>query len=410
MITAQLTVGQVNAGEHGRDSRRSVTDRLYIQPGVMLKFNKGSGLDVINPGASLNVGSRSYITGFDQNNNYGPGSTGFVAESASDPQVLFTSLFDDTATTTLVPNPINVTGETSSSNLGPGSWGSVGIQSGALAVINAATFQYGGGAMNTPTLTLPSQSVLAFLTNYDLFPFPPTTDTLGTHVYVTNNNFFHNFDAAMQIEPNGLLAGDPLHPLVSGHPFIHGNVLQSNGIDGMAVVTSRAYLFNTASWQYIGPVEANLLPNTSLSNLGMQIVDTNPTDGLVDGWLPINELPTAAQLPQTLSGQADLKAVTYGAAINEADYSTFANVASQQTGVTGAGVTVGVLSDSFNNQGGYATDVASGDLPTNVNVLQEATRPTKDPFDDEGRAMAQNIYHIAPGASLAFATGEPDTR
>ena len=57
----------------------------------------------------------------------------------------------------------------------------------------------------------------------------------------------------MQIEPNGLLAGDPLHPLVSGHPFIHGNVLQGNGIDGMAVVTSWSYFFNaTASWQYIG--------------------------------------------------------------------------------------------------------------------------------------------------------------
>ena len=48
---------------------------------------------------------------------------------------------------------------------------------------------------------------------------------------------------------------------------------------------------------------------TSLVNLGMQIVDTNPTDGLVDGWLPINELPAAAQLPQTLSGQPDMKEV-----------------------------------------------------------------------------------------------------
>src|SRR5208337_1078952 len=61
---------------------------------------------------------------------------------------------------------------------------------------------------------------------------------------------------------------------------------------------------------------------TSLSNLGMQIVDTNPTDGLIDGWLPINELPAAAQLPQTMSGQPDMRDVTYQAAINEADYST----------------------------------------------------------------------------------------
>ena len=45
----------------------------------------------------------------------------------------------------------------------------------------------------------------------------------------------------MQIDPNGLLAGDPLHPLASGHPFFRGNVMQGNGIDGLAVVTSPSY-------------------------------------------------------------------------------------------------------------------------------------------------------------------------
>ena len=81
--------------------------------------------------------------------------------------------------------------------------------------------------------------------NDTYFPLPPTaTLDLGTHVYITNNNFFDNFDAAMQIEPNGLLAGDPLTPLVSGHPFFRGNVMQGNGIDGLAVVTDRVYLDN----------------------------------------------------------------------------------------------------------------------------------------------------------------------
>jgi len=91
---------------------------------------------------------------------------------------------------------------------------------------------------------------------------PPTaTEDLGTHAYITNNNFFDNFDTALQIEPNGLLAGDPLTPLLSGHPFFRGNVLQGNGIDGMGVVTNRAYLANAASdWQYVGPVELIGLP------------------------------------------------------------------------------------------------------------------------------------------------------
>ena len=39
----------------------------------MMKFNKGAGSTVINPGASLNVGSRSYINGFDLDHTYGPG-------------------------------------------------------------------------------------------------------------------------------------------------------------------------------------------------------------------------------------------------------------------------------------------------------------------------------------------------
>ena len=63
------------------------------------------------------------------------------------------------------------------------------------------------------SFTIDSQSVLSFITGLDV---PPSsagrtgTPTAGTHAYITNNNFYDNFDAAMQIEPNGLLAGDPL--------------------------------------------------------------------------------------------------------------------------------------------------------------------------------------------------------
>ena len=67
----------------------------------------------------------------------------------------------------------------------------------------------------------------------------------------------------MQIDPNGLLAGDPLHPLASGHPFFRGNVLQGNGIDGMSVVTSRLYITSNPGGQYIGPVEAIFAPGGS---------------------------------------------------------------------------------------------------------------------------------------------------
>ncbi len=287
IVLAQLVIGEellVNTGGNGA----AMADRLYIQPGVMIKFNKGSGLNLINPGnaaldmapASINIGSRSYINGFDQDNNYSPadpGPNGFVEESAADFTVLFTSIYDDLAVTKLVPNPINVTGENatqSKANLVPGSWGSVGIQSGAIAVINKAQFQYGGGEVNTQNFTIPSQSVLAFITVYTDFTPPPGigfNPDLGSHVYITNNNFFNNFDAAMQIEPNGLLAGNPLTPLASGDPFLRGNVMTGNGIDGLMVLTDQLYLYTNNFASYLGP-EQSFSPVGGFSNLTVDSV------------------------------------------------------------------------------------------------------------------------------------------
>jgi hypothetical protein len=73
------------------------------------------------------------------------------------------------------------------------------------------------------------------------------------------------------------------------------------------------------------------------------------------------------------------------------------------TGYDGTGVRVGILSDSF-NAGGAANLAAytTGDLPKTVTVLKEG------PADgtNEGRAMAELVHDVAPGASIAFATAE----
>ncbi len=122
IVLAQLVVGQQFIDNSGGKTNW-VSDRLYIQPGSLIEFNKGSGLNVLNPAASLNVGSRAYINANDQPSGYTPvlGSINNIDESAADPQVVFTSIYDDTttATTTLVPIPINVTGEATTPTLGP---------------------------------------------------------------------------------------------------------------------------------------------------------------------------------------------------------------------------------------------------------------------------------------------------
>ena len=75
----------------------------------------------------------------------------------------------------------------------------------------------------------------------------------------------------------------------------------------------------------------------------------------------------------------------------------------QAAGYTGKGITVGVLSDSYNQTTPSASaDVASGDLPANVVVLQDDNDPSND--TDEGRAMLQIVHDVAPDARLAFST------
>ncbi len=72
----------------------------------------------------------------------------------------------------------------------------------------------------------------------------------------------------------------------------------------------------------------------------------------------------------------------------------------------GTGITVGVISDSFNTSGNgsAAADVASGDLPAaGVDVLADEPDGT-----DEGRAMAQIVHDVAPGSAIDFHTAGED--
>lgn len=82
-----------------------------------------------------------------------------------------------------------------------------------------------------------------------------------------------------------------------------------------------------------------------------------------------------------------------------------ADTASTQFGVDGTGVTLGVISDSVSQYaGGLPDSYKSGDLSASnpVNVLLDGPAGSTD----EGRAMLENVHDVAPGASLAFSTGD----
>jgi len=181
---------------------------------------------------------------------------------------------------------------------------------------------------------------------------------------------------------------------------------------------------------------------SALLNLGLEHPAVFLND--VGGWLPVNQLETAAARGEVLSIRAAMPHKgAAGAVATQGDYAQQSDVIrTDYPALTGKGVTVGVISDSFNCYAAYqatgsgvpasgaegyayngftadyASDVASGALPANVNVLETenycfnyanpdspANQPTGLPYGDEGRAMLQIVYAIAPGATLDFYTG-----
>jgi hypothetical protein len=71
-----------------------------------------------------------------------------------------------------------------------------------------------------------------------------------------------------------------------------------------------------------------------------------------------------------------------------------------QTGVNGGGVTVGVISDDVHS---LSVIQSRGELPPDVQVvLPSNNSPPHTTFTDEGTMMLEEVYAVAPGASLAF--------
>lgn len=100
-------------------------------------------------------------------------------------------------------------------------------------------------------------------------------------------------------------------------------------------------------------------------------------------------------------------------AVAEGDVRHRARAARTTFDIDGTGLKVGVLSNTFNQLGGYAADVASGDLPgtgnpngytTPVTFAGTGEGPTATSGIDEGRAMLQHVHSILPGAQLYYAT------
>jgi len=121
---------------------------------------------------------------------------------------------------------------------------------------------------------------------------------------------------------------------------------------------------------------------------------------VVSGRLPVDALDELAALGSLRFARAATARNNVGLVTSQGDEAMMADFVKNNYNVDGSGVTIGVLSDSFDCLAGAAGDVASGDLPAGIVVLND----TACPGSDEGRGMMQLVHDVAPGASQAFHT------
>jgi CHRD domain/Bacterial Ig-like domain (group 3)/Divergent InlB B-repeat domain len=130
--------------------------------------------------------------------------------------------------------------------------------------------------------------------------------------------------------------------------------------------------------------------------------------GVVDGWLAVGDAATIARLPGVQSVVLSTKPENNVGLVTQKG--VVQHRVDQVPAYDGTGITLGVLSDSYNNSTATIkapADVASGDLPGVGNPAGN-TQPVvivqDDTGLDEGRAMLQLVHDIAPKARLGFAT------
>ncbi len=129
---------------------------------------------------------------------------------------------------------------------------------------------------------------------------------------------------------------------------------------------------------------------------------------LVSGLLPVAAIEQAVRLASLRSISAAIAPISNaGSVTSQGDIALRAIQARSTHNVDGTGVTVGVLSDSFDMLNGAAADIASFDLPSGIQVIggESIYCGTIVFCIDEGRAMAQIIYDMAPGSNIIFHTG-----
>ena len=172
-----------------------------------------------------------------------------------------------------------------------------------------------------------------------------------------------------------------------------------------AVPTLRVEVVTDASERVLVDLTATVTPALlgAVAAAGGTVVNSFPQYRAVRAWLPLDQLEAIADLAEVTTVRPADQALNNKLTTSEGDVAHRADQARTAFGVTGAGVKVGVLSNSVDN---LATVQASGDVGA-VTVLPGQSGIGTcggPPCSGEGTALLELVSDLAPGASLFFAT------
>jgi hypothetical protein len=139
----------------------------------------------------------------------------------------------------------------------------------------------------------------------------------------------------------------------------------------------------------------------ALQSRGVRVQQQSQQYHLVEAWIDPAAIPGIAAMPDVLSITPVFRPILRaGKATSQGDVLLHADDVRDPaqfppSGFDGAGIKVGVLSDSVGN---LQQGIDTGDVPSGVDVLMDTAGA------GEGRALMEIIHDLAPGAQLAFHT------
>eukprot|EP00899_Mesostigma_viride_P007714 jgi/Mesvir1/16944/Mv25090-RA.1 len=134
----------------------------------------------------------------------------------------------------------------------------------------------------------------------------------------------------------------------------------------------------------------------------------------VYAWVPAENVPCLASVDGILSWSPSLVSHTNhgeGRIISQGVQAMRVDLVQSRWGVLGNGTKVGILTNSFDAcRNATSLSQAAGELPTQLEILSDVTWRCGQWDADEGRAAAEIVHDVAPGAAIAFHTalnGQP---